>query len=270
MKNTLFLILILFISINAKSQNNNSIKRNPDSRKDYANLFFDPNYTLFDLWSDEPIFPNSNGIYNIYYATNEDKSPINFVGSASDMQSKVFGFKFKNKENLIKWAELGHPYLWEQKSNPLSANTTQNKNKVTNCTYSIVLPKIQWKYIDNRKLCKYCRARYAEYEKADIEEQKNTNTARLMQIKMDNHLKSIGADDEHIKSDNERLISFMKKNGLYNLISGSNMLMQKAMSLLYNAFGANPESDINQITIYSNNSEFCSLKCQDEYRRYRN
>jgi hypothetical protein len=128
MKNTLLLIFILVNSINVRSQNTNSIKRNPDARKDYANLFFDPNYTLFDLRSDEPIFPNSNGIYNIYFATNENKSPINFVGSASEMQTKVFGFKFKNKENLIKWAELGHPYLWEQKSGAVSSNTVQNKS----------------------------------------------------------------------------------------------------------------------------------------------
>jgi hypothetical protein len=87
----------------------------------------------------------------------------------------------------------------------------------------------------------------------------------LLQIKIDNHWKSIGADEDHIKSDNERLLNFMKKNGLYNLISGSNMIMQKAMSLLYNAFGANPEADINQITLYSNNSDFCSLKCEDAY-----
>jgi hypothetical protein len=44
------LIFILVNSINVKSQNTNSIKRNPDSRKDYVNLFFDPNYTLFDFW----------------------------------------------------------------------------------------------------------------------------------------------------------------------------------------------------------------------------
>lgn len=32
-----------------------SIKRDPNGAKDYVNVYFNPQYTLFDLWSDEPI-----------------------------------------------------------------------------------------------------------------------------------------------------------------------------------------------------------------------
>jgi hypothetical protein len=120
-------------------------------------------------------------------------------------------------------------------------------------------------------LCNYCRQRYAGYEKADIAEQKQSKTARLMQIKTDNHCENVNADEEHIKADNDRLISFLKKNRMYNPNSILSMYMQKSvLSLLSNALGANPESGINEIKLYSINSDFCSLKCQDEYRSYRN
>jgi hypothetical protein len=64
-----------------------SIVRDPDSRKDYANVFWKRKYTLFDLIADEPIFPeieNGQKIYIIYYFSNEDPNP--YQGSFTEPQ----------------------------------------------------------------------------------------------------------------------------------------------------------------------------------------
>ncbi|MFM7681500.1 MAG: hypothetical protein ACKO7P_01995 [Bacteroidota bacterium] len=79
-------------------------KRDPDSRKDFANVFYKEQYTLFDLWSDEPIFPDSKGIYNIYYATNEDRTPKSYSGSAYSLQGMTV-YKFKDYSNCKKWCD---------------------------------------------------------------------------------------------------------------------------------------------------------------------
>lgn len=85
-----------------KNANSQNITRDPNQRKDVANVFYDPKYTLFDYWSDEPIFPDTYGIYNIYYASNESKLPILFVGLSSELK-KLRVYKFKNYQNCLKW-----------------------------------------------------------------------------------------------------------------------------------------------------------------------
>ena len=80
-----------------------TIIRNPDSRKWYANKYYNHQYALFDLWSDEPIFPDANGIYRIYYATNEDKKPLTFSGTGIQLSTMWTVYKFKNLENCTNW-----------------------------------------------------------------------------------------------------------------------------------------------------------------------
>jgi uncharacterized membrane protein len=80
------------------------IIRDPDPRKDYANVFFDSRYTLFDLWTDEPIFPENDGKYRIYHATNERKVPVYFNGFPSELE-KLVAYKFKNYENCKNWCD---------------------------------------------------------------------------------------------------------------------------------------------------------------------
>ena len=77
------------------------INRDPDSRKDYANLFYKTQYTLFDLLTDEPIFPDKNNIYHIYYATNK-KKPKDFNGTA-DQLSRLQGYKFTGLRSCMRW-----------------------------------------------------------------------------------------------------------------------------------------------------------------------
>jgi hypothetical protein len=78
-----------------------SIERDPRS-KDVANVFYDKNYTLFDLLTDEPILPNSEGQYDIWYSSNEDPSAYNIVLSKNELSSHRY-YKFKTKANCEQW-----------------------------------------------------------------------------------------------------------------------------------------------------------------------
>jgi hypothetical protein len=89
---------------NSSNYNRNIVKRDPNPQKDYANVFYQPEYTLFDYWSDEPIFPDVNGLYKIHYATNEDKTPKSFTGYASDLQGMLV-YKFKSFESCNNWCK---------------------------------------------------------------------------------------------------------------------------------------------------------------------
>lgn len=86
------------------SKNNLSTKRDPNPRKDFANVFYNPKYTLFDLFTDEPIFPDSRGVYHIYAATNENKIPKPLKGNAQEI-SEATVYKFKNYKNCKAWCD---------------------------------------------------------------------------------------------------------------------------------------------------------------------
>lgn len=116
MKNILYIFLL--ISMSGLSQN---IKRDPSS-KDYANVFYKPKYTLFDLLTDKPIFPNSKGIYNIYYASNEEPTPKLFTGSANQLSSLLY-YKFSNLSNCKQWCDKRNR---ENRSSSNTYNSDQN------------------------------------------------------------------------------------------------------------------------------------------------
>ena len=82
-----------------------NIKRNIKLRSDFANVFWKKEYILFDLTTDEPIFPiNKNGtfVYQIYYCSNEEKKPAFGEFTPEQLENHPF-YKFKNKENCIKF-----------------------------------------------------------------------------------------------------------------------------------------------------------------------
>lgn len=91
---------------NAKSDAN--VKRDPNPRKDYVNVFYNPEYTLFDFFTDEPIFPDQKGVYQIYTATNENKVPKLLKGTAQEI-SQVTVYKFKNYKNCKNWCDGKKP-----------------------------------------------------------------------------------------------------------------------------------------------------------------
>ncbi|RZJ55994.1 MAG: hypothetical protein EOO44_01210 [Flavobacterium sp.] len=90
-------------AVNNADDNLNKIKRNPDPRKDVANVFWKQKYTLFDFSTDEPIFPiiqNDKIIYKIYYSSNEDPKP--YYGEFNPEQLEYHNYyKFKNKTNCM-------------------------------------------------------------------------------------------------------------------------------------------------------------------------
>jgi len=99
------IISLLLVSISLIGQ---TTKRSPETRKGFANVFYDPRYTLFDLFSDEPIFPSANGKYEIIISSNENKSPQKFIGTGQDLVGLTM-YKFKNLETHRKWANGEKP-----------------------------------------------------------------------------------------------------------------------------------------------------------------
>ena len=104
------LILVFCIST-AQTQ-----KRSPE-KKDVANIFFDPRYTLYDYLTDEPIFPTKGGIYNIYIASNESLNPTKISGSSKIVQS-YNTYKFKSLANWKKWSEIKNRETSNSKQKP--------------------------------------------------------------------------------------------------------------------------------------------------------
>ena len=105
MKNLLILatMLLTFGFANAQSK----INRDPEKRLDVANVYWKKQYTLFDLITDEPIFPIEKGgkiVYQIYYSSNEDPKP-HFGEFTPEQLEKHLYYKFKNKENCIKFCD---------------------------------------------------------------------------------------------------------------------------------------------------------------------
>jgi len=110
-----------FILVNEVSQN--SISRNPDTRKDFANVFYNKQYTLFDLLTDEPIFLSEDGKFHIYIASNENKKPVEFIGN-EDALKNVLMYKFKNYKNCKDWCD---GIAYNNKTNSDNQNSQQNK-----------------------------------------------------------------------------------------------------------------------------------------------
>lgn len=86
-----------------EESSSNQILRNPDPRKDFANVFWKKKYTLFDLSTDEPIFPltqDGKTIYQIYYTSNEDPKPYYGEFTPEQLERHSY-YKFKNKANCM-------------------------------------------------------------------------------------------------------------------------------------------------------------------------
>jgi hypothetical protein len=83
------------------------VTRDPDSRKDFANVFWKKSYTLFDLVTDEPIFPiieNGQKIYKIYYSSNEDPNPYSGSFTEEQLERHLF-YKFKDLASCQKFCD---------------------------------------------------------------------------------------------------------------------------------------------------------------------
>lgn len=93
--------LITFFVFPQKMVDN--INRDP-RKKDFANVFWNREYTLFDLLTDEPISPDKNRCYDIWYSSNEDPTPHHKLFSIDELIHFYF-YKFKNEGNCVKWCD---------------------------------------------------------------------------------------------------------------------------------------------------------------------
>lgn len=89
-----------------KNMDNVSVIRD-SQRKDIANVFWKRKFTLFDLITDEPIFPvnkNDQKIYEIYYSSNEDPNPHKGAFTETQLENHFY-YKFKNKSSCMQFCE---------------------------------------------------------------------------------------------------------------------------------------------------------------------
>lgn len=206
----------------------------PVHNKTINDLFYNTSSPLIDYWSGETILPDENGFYNIYYATNNDKTPKKFKGF-SEHVAVLNAFKFKNKFTCEYWGKgvvFTKANLTKANEEALSANNNsqvksngqvENKSEqganelvkktITQCNYKFSIPVLNWKYIDNRKLCFYCNARYVIAENFNINEMKKIQIVDSIDVAKRRHWTSINADEVHKKYDDERRMKFLKEKG---------------------------------------------------------
>jgi hypothetical protein len=101
----LFVVLIIFLS--AETVKSQEIVRDPDPRKDYANVFWKQEYTLFDLITDKPIkytIINGEKVFEIYYSSNENPVPLKGYFTADELENHLY-YKFKNKRTCKKFCK---------------------------------------------------------------------------------------------------------------------------------------------------------------------
>ena len=106
-KQIIIIMTIVFaINTNAQSRVDDRILRDPQP-KDFANVYWEAPYTLFDLLTDEPIFPafeKCRKIYKIYYSSNENPQIFYDEFTIEQLQNHLF-YKFKTSENCQKWCD---------------------------------------------------------------------------------------------------------------------------------------------------------------------
>ena len=177
--NLLRLILVVFSLLFHFQGTSQVINRDPEQRKDFANVFYKPQYTLFDLRSDEPIFPYEDGKYHIYYASNEVKTPTSFVGSASEL-TRLVQYKFKDLESCK---------LWCGEQNGEGSIILADGKKITGLWVNGEF-KGEWKLVDNRHKCNHCNIKMAQSTKrtdteiSQLKKEANSNEIELYKNKL--------------------------------------------------------------------------------------
>jgi hypothetical protein len=128
------------VDTNSKTENEIEeikIVRNPEKRLDFANVFWKKAYTLFDLITDEPIFPiNKNGkiVYQIYYSTNEN--PVaNFGEFTPDELENLTCYKFKNRENCLKFCDRNSGKNANVSPKSSSSGSSSQRSEICKCDW---------------------------------------------------------------------------------------------------------------------------------------
>ncbi len=79
------------------------LKRDPRA-KDVANVFWNPEFTLFCKLTDEPISPKNDGKYDIWYSSHEEPYPHHKILTKDELPNLLF-YKFKDYETCKDWCD---------------------------------------------------------------------------------------------------------------------------------------------------------------------
>lgn len=87
-------------SVRFKTSNFSRQKR----KCDFANVYWDANYNLFDLQSDEIIHPDAKGNYTVYLSSNEDYKHVTVLHCKAEELTRYHFYKFKDIKNYKEWS----------------------------------------------------------------------------------------------------------------------------------------------------------------------
>ena len=206
-----------------------------------------------------------------YYIGNFSNDKFNGNGELSNVNgTKQKGVwqngNYVGEEKIIVKSEM----IEGRENKSTSSVNSAAKTSSVNCTYRFTIPTIKWKFIDNRKVCAYCKKIYVPYTRnQDIESDKKINIAALMRSRLNDHFASANASDEHIASDKARFTKFLVNNNfsLWGILGSE---FQNAMGMMEELLIGDKNYGITEINLYSvENSDFCSYEHEDLYKRYR-
>lgn len=153
--------------------------------------------------------------------------------------------------------------------NVINAQSSQNimlaSNPNQNCSYSIQrLPIKEFRYIDNRVVCIYCRSNYIPYRKVDINRiVKREVLIDYMFDLIDEHCENVGADNKHKAVHIEQVMNLFINKGDYT----DRVDFTREIVKHYNIFQSRNSNPMT-INLYDNNStKFCSREHEDRYNR---
>ena len=154
---------------------------------------------------------------------------------------------------------------WTGDQSSISINNSVPSNSSQNCNYSIQnLPIKEYKYIDNREVCIYCRTTYIPYSKVDISARvKREVLIDYMFDLIDEHCDNVGADSKHKAVHVEQVMNYFLKRGDYtDRVDFANEIVRH-----YNVFQSRNPNPM-AIKLYdNNNTRFCSREHEDRYNR---
>jgi hypothetical protein len=168
----------------------------------------------------------------------------------------------KTKENVRQF--LYGPTTSSATNKTVENNNTKNEVnnseiKYINCDFQILKPKLNFTFVDNRTLCCICKKRYSEYSKNSEYTLNYEEVSYLTEILYLHHQK-IGASNEHIKNDLNRLTDFIADN--YKGLSSMGLIMAPAILYatqipLFTSFGQEIGSKNRKVDLYDV-EKFCS------------
>ena len=82
-----------------------NFKRDVSKSLDVSNVYWESQFTLFDLLTDEIILPDNNGNYSFWYSSNENINVFSSTKSIAQLQG-FLKYKFKTQANCLRWCDL--------------------------------------------------------------------------------------------------------------------------------------------------------------------